>query len=155
VRKEQDRAIEEIRDLKQQIEKAKLANDDCSAAIKWQEGHGSLIAQVLRIAKEGEGDVPGSELPTDLEDPKPNPEIVELNRTILKLKKRIEGQGLRLTALHIKTKDSIANVSLIPRGRREGKMEELYNQCVTDLAPLFIDMKQANIARDRTIKIDF
>jgi hypothetical protein len=108
-----------------------------------------LIDQVVRIANTVEEDNLEPELSIDLQDPIPNLEVVALKATISKQKKRLVDLGSRLTAVHIKTQRTLASAD---KELRESRMEELYIQCVTDLAPVFIDVKQTDLAKDRTIQ---
>jgi hypothetical protein len=145
MRKEQEQAMEDIGKLKLQI-KTKCKSRSAAQALRV--GLRALIDQVLQIAKEGAEDALEVELPTAVEDPKPNPIITALDSIISKQRKHIDAQGSRLGALHIRMKESLA---IADKELREGTMEDPYVECVVDLAPIIIDVKQAYVAKDRTI----
>jgi hypothetical protein len=146
MRKEQEQAIKEIGNLKLQI---KTTYESRSAAQALRKGHRALIDQVLQTAKEEAGEALEVELPTALEGSKPTLEITALQKTISKQKKHINAQGSRLGALHIKMKESLA---IDDKELREGTMEDLYVQCVADLAPAIIALTQANYGKNRLIQ---
>jgi hypothetical protein len=132
-----------------QVEQLKLQMQATSVAHALREGHRTLIDQVVRIANTVEEDNLEPELSIDLQDPIPNLEVVALKATISKQKKRLVDLGSRLTAVLIKTQRTLASAD---KELRESRMEELYIQCVTDLAPVIIDLKQEIFVKDRTIQ---
>jgi len=146
MRKEQEQAMKEIGKIKLQI---KTTYRSRCVAQALREGHRALIDQVLRSAQEGAGEAPETKVPISVEDSKSNPEIIALNSIISKQRKQIDAQGSRLGALHIKTKDSLA---IADKELREGTMEDLYVQCVADLAPVIIAQTQANYGKNRLIQ---
>jgi hypothetical protein len=149
LRNQYDQATKQVTNLKLHIKKTKLALESRSLADKLREGHQSLIDQILHIAKTVEEEAVDPKLPLDSEEPKPNPETAALNATVSKQKKQIKDQARRLIALHKSTTNGLVKAD---KELREGKMEDLYIQCVTDLAPIIISVKQANVAKDRTIQ---
>jgi hypothetical protein len=144
-----DQAIKQVKDLKLLVKTAKVALESRSTAQKLREGHQSLMDQIHHIAKTVQEEAVDPKLPLDSEGPIPSPEILALNATISKQRKHIDDQSRCLTALH---KRISANVVSADKELREGKMEDLYVQCVTDLAPVIIDLKQETFAKDRTIQ---
>jgi len=146
MRKEQEQAMEEIGELKRQI---KTTYKSRSAAQELREGHRALIDQVLQTANEGAGGALEVELPTALEGSNPTLGITALQKIILKQRKHINAQGSRLGALHIKMTESLA---IADKELREGTMEDLYVQCVADLAPAIIALTQADLAENCLIR---
>lgn len=144
-----ERAIKHVKDLKLLAKTAKVALESRSTAHTLREGHQSLIDQIHHIAKTVEEEAVDSTHPLDSEEPMPGPEISALNAKISKQRKHIDDRSRRLIALHTRIS---AKVGSADKELREGKMEDLYVQCVTDLAPVIIDLKQETFAKDRTIQ---